>query len=374
MLSRGLLIALVTVGVQVGCGSRDRPPVIDAGGDTLPNPDVGSDTEPAMPAVDFTVSGCASFDASVPSCRGPAPLTLSFIPITSGNVSRFLWDFGDLSAPSSEMLASHTYPLPGMYTVTLTGAPGQVWARHDDIVVVTANAFGEACDLDRQCETGLQCLCGLSASCPAAFARGMCSQACGTSACPETGICADLALGTTPGGPSDPWRDKHCLRRCTGAADCPAGQGCRLVPSAAAPERWEKACFQGFPGDLGAACRGAGGEPQHQQCLGGLCADLGALGACSVDCSARPCPEGLGCAAFNDGRRLCLRPCPESPCLEDPLQGCVAPGPPATSTFNVAGAMPDQKFCAPRACTADSDCAPAGICRGLPGPGHCVRG
>src|SRR5688500_17934240 len=113
MWPRVCLILLSTVGGWAGCGSEDGGPVLDAGGDTAPDLDVGVDTEPPVAAVDFTLAGCAVFDLTIPSCRGPAPLTVSFIPITSDGVTRLLWDFGDLSAPSSDLLASHTYPLPG---------------------------------------------------------------------------------------------------------------------------------------------------------------------------------------------------------------------------------------------------------------------
>ena len=374
--SLALAISVAVVGAW-GC-SDERPLTPPDGGPDAPFvPDAAGDLRSSVQAVDFTIGGCAHFEPGTPTCRGPAPLTVSFIPISSGNVSRLLWDFGDLSAPSSEPLPSHTYPLPGAYSVTLTGAPGQVYKRHDDVVVVTPNAFGDSCDVESQCDTGLECLCGMGAPCPAAFARGVCARRCGDEACPDGGFCADLALGTVPGSADDnPWRDRHCLRRCALGSDCPAGQRCRLVPTAGVPGRWEKACFYGFPAELGASCRGAGGATQNNLCLGGLCADLGALGMCSADCSnpAVPCPEGTGCAAFADGRRLCLRGCSDgNACTDDPLLTCTAPGNPGPLGFTLAGAAPGATFCAPRGCTSDVVCGPSGTCRGAPAAGQCVR-
>ena len=374
---------LLLAAAPAACDAKDQPAATDAGPDapTDADPDgaPAADLGPGVPAVDFTVNGCDLFDPTTPTCRGSAPLTLSFIPITSANVSRLFWDFGDLSSPSSDSLPSHTYTLPGSYPVTLTGVgpSGQVWKRHDDLVVVTPNAFGDACDLERQCDSGLSCLCGLSAACPDSFARGMCTRRCevGGAACPDGGLCADLAAGAVAGTADDnPWRQRHCLRSCATQSDCPAGQRCRLVPSAAAPEKWERACFYGFPADLGAACRSGSGAPQNHLCLGGLCADLGALGVCSLDCTARPCPEGLTCAAFNDGRRLCLRACDDATsCREDRLLACAPPAGKGPLAFTVAEPPAGRTFCAPRPCTADADCAPAGVCRGDPGATHCVR-
>ena len=147
-------------------------------------------------AVDFTVMGCPIFDATIPQCRGPAPLTLTFVPITSGAVTRFLWDFGDLSK-SFEALPTHTYTQPESYDVSLLGAPALAMQTRKAFVVVTPNPLGGACDLERQCETGLTCLCGLASQCPSAFPRGVCTQPCSAGgACPENAFCADLSLGS----------------------------------------------------------------------------------------------------------------------------------------------------------------------------------
>ena len=258
-------------------------------GPATPAPSRGWWTSPSASAPGWT--------PTMPQCRGAAPLTLKFVPLTSGNVTSFVWDFGDLTN-SDEALPVHTYVLPGSYDVGITGMPGPpVTKLRKGYVVVTPNMLGDACDLDRQCVEGLTCVCGAAEQCPAAFSRGHCTQTCTAGDCPENSVCADLALNV-PATPAamDSWRARHCLRRCTMDRDCPAGRRCRLVPVAGSPDRWERACFYGFPADLGAACRAASGAPQNEQCLGGVCADLGALGVCSLDCSARPCPTGTVCA------------------------------------------------------------------------------
>jgi hypothetical protein len=334
------------------------------------------DVRPVPPMVDFTVGDCPRLDPTLPQCRGAAPLTLTFVPLTSGNVSSFVWDFGDLTN-SSEAQPVHTYVLPGSYDVGITGMPGPAAKLRKAYVVVTANLLGDACDVDRQCdmEMGLSCVCGAAEQCPTAFARGHCTRACSTSSCPENALCADLGLNVPPApGTTDGWRSRHCLRRCTMDRDCPAGRRCRLVPVAGAPERWERACFYGFPSDLGASCRGANGTPQNEQCMGGVCADLGALGVCSLDCSTRPCPTGTVCASFNDGRKLCLRPCTGGlSCRDDPLLGCVLPGTPGPLGFTAAESTAGATYCTPKPCNSDSVCAPAGICLGQTGASHCSR-
>jgi len=50
---------------------------------------------------------------------GYAPLAVKFSDTTPGNVTGWLWDFGDGST-SSLRNPTHTYPSPGSYTVTLT--------------------------------------------------------------------------------------------------------------------------------------------------------------------------------------------------------------------------------------------------------------
>jgi hypothetical protein len=369
--------ALALLGALTAACSKETPSPVDAA-DAPVETDAGQvDGRPTVLAVDFTVIGCPNFDATVPQCRGPAPLTLTFVPITSGVVTRFLWDFGDLSK-SFEALPTHTYTLPESYDVSLLGAPSLAMQTREAFVVVTPNPLGGVCDLERQCEPGLTCLCGLASQCPSAFPRGLCTQLCeGGNTCPENALCADLGLGADPSSPEVvTWRGRRCLRRCNDDEDCAAGQICRALPAAGTPERWERACFYRFPADLGAACRGGTGEPQKDLCLSGLCADLGALGVCSSDCAARPCPTGTTCAALRDGRKLCLRPCdtPEA-CRSDPLLACTPPGRPGPLGWDLvpAGSGAAATLCAPKPCDSDAPCAPAGICLGAPGASHCSR-
>jgi hypothetical protein len=367
--------ALALLAALAPACTEDPPGPTDGGADAPARPDAAElDARPTLQAVDFTVIGCPKFDPAIPQCRGPAPLTLTFVPITSGTVTRFVWDFGDL-AKSFEDIPTHTYTQPDTYEVRLLAAPALTMQKREAFVVVTPNPLGGPCDLVGQCETGLSCLCGLAAQCPGAFARGLCTQSCATAACPEGSFCADLTLGGEGQVSPDSWRGRHCLRRCTADTDCAAGQSCRALPAAGAPERWERACFYRFPGELGAACRGGTGDPQKDLCLSGLCADLGALGICSFDCASGPCPTGTTCASLHDGRKLCLPPCssPDS-CRSDPLLACAPAGRPGPLGWDApAGTPPSATLCAPKPCDSDAQCAPAGICLGAAGASHCTR-
>ena len=51
---------------------------------------------------------------------GSAPLPVKFTDLTRGNVTGWLWDFGDSSPPGTERNPFHTYANPGTYSVTLT--------------------------------------------------------------------------------------------------------------------------------------------------------------------------------------------------------------------------------------------------------------
>jgi len=61
-----------------------------------------------VPAADFT---------AVPTV-GRAPLTVQFIDESTGDITSWLWDFGD-GETSNERYPSHTYVNPGTYTVSL---------------------------------------------------------------------------------------------------------------------------------------------------------------------------------------------------------------------------------------------------------------
>src|SRR5205085_4114162 len=46
-----------------------------------------------------------------------APVTIVFANTTAGNIISYMWDFGDGSAPSTIQNPSHTYTVPGNYSV-----------------------------------------------------------------------------------------------------------------------------------------------------------------------------------------------------------------------------------------------------------------
>src|SRR5580704_4018706 len=70
---------------------------LDAFAGDAPSGDVASPL-----ALDFAVTGCATFDVVTERCAGAPPLTLVFSPVSSASLTRFLWTFGDGSPTSSE--------------------------------------------------------------------------------------------------------------------------------------------------------------------------------------------------------------------------------------------------------------------------------
>jgi len=72
---------------------------------------------------------------------GPAPLVVNFSDDSEGEVSSYLWSFGDGST-STEANPSHTYAAPGDYDVTLTvtGDRGSDTVAKTDHVHVTGNS------------------------------------------------------------------------------------------------------------------------------------------------------------------------------------------------------------------------------------------
>ena len=169
------------------------------------------------------------------------------------------------------------------------------------------------------------CVCGSSAKCPGAFARGLCSGGPARRATarrrrlrrPHRGRGHGRAVARAPLPPSLR-QGRRVPRRGIAAASCRGPRadqlGGRLLPPAAGRRR--------------GPCRAGNGKLQNGLCAGGACQDLGALGLCSLDCAARPCPDGARCAAFNRRpAQLCLRTCgADAPCREDPLLACAAPG------------------------------------------------
>jgi PKD repeat protein len=374
--------------------------------------DAPSGDLPGTLALDFAVTGCASYVyfENEPRCQGVAPMTVSFSPVSSPSFTRFLWTFGDGSPPSSERAAKHTYTLPGAYDVSLVaeGMVGSVSRLHARFVEVAPVPVGATCDVDAQCADGLRCLCGSGQGCGPAFARGICTRDCVASACAGSAACATLLLpasdalpandggadagdaaspgdGGSPdgatdataadGGPGSTGRARPlCLASCDGDAPCPAGLECRALPAGGGGAvRWTLACVPPVFRDVGATCRDATGALEDELCATGRCADLGALGLCSATCAAgAECPPGTACAALGNGQSLCLRACgADFTCDRDPLLRCEPAGSAGPLGFQVSPPIPGATYCAPRKCAAEAECDPAGTCLPLGAGGHC---
>jgi PKD repeat protein len=354
-------------------------PVVDAGPDSAP-PDVAlpADVGPLPLAVDFTVANCPRLDPSVPSCSGTAPFTVQFVPITTTTVSQYRWRFGDGTPDDPSAAPSHTFSTPGPFDVTLWGfgSTGIVVTKtHAGFIIVLADGIGAPCQTDQQCAPDLSCLCSAANPCTTGPIGGMCTSLCQKSDCPVGAVCTNLATAAANSGHAEPWQSQLCLPSCSSDADCTAGLRCRPLPGWPNGTLWVHGCFADVPADLGGPCSDATGVRRNDLCVTGLCADLGALGLCSRNCTNALCPAGSDCAVFGDGRELCLVACSSSfLCDQDPLLACVAPGPSllgfelTTPPSTGAGGA----YCAPKPCASNTDCGAAGLCRADSGGGHCV--
>jgi PKD repeat protein len=77
---------------------------------------------------------------------GYAPLLVQFTDLSSGSITGWQWDFGDLST-STDQQPSHLYAAPGTYTVVLTitrPAGGTDVSTQVDYVTATPNPYGVA--------------------------------------------------------------------------------------------------------------------------------------------------------------------------------------------------------------------------------------
>lgn len=329
-----------------------------------------------LPSLEVAVTGCASYEPVValcdgdagtgPRCTGSPPLSLSFSPVGSPQVTQFTWTFGDGTPSVTERAPSHTYLLPGCYQVRLVGLSntGTVEPPQPQTIRVEELAIGAPCDVDAQCAGALECACAPGKGCAPAFTHGLCSAACDIALCGGGAVCAALAFA---GGPDAgvPVRRARCVAACTGHNDCAVGFECSTLTAAgaAAPATWVRGCLpRGAQRDLGAPCRNENEVLDPDLCGTGVCADVGALGVCSASCDAnRTCPTGATCARLRDGRNFCLAPCvTDDDCARDPLLAC---------TGGLAANGGAGSVCAPRACTTDDDCAPSGRC----GANVCVR-
>jgi PKD repeat protein len=77
-----------------------------------------SDTETKVDYI--TVNGPPVAEFSGSPASGPAPLTVDFTDLSTGNPTSWSWDFGDGAGTSAAQNPSYTYDSPGSYTVQLT--------------------------------------------------------------------------------------------------------------------------------------------------------------------------------------------------------------------------------------------------------------
>lgn len=82
--------------------------------------DKNGDEIPSTPVnLDLEITGATAEFSGTP-LAGPAPLTVDFTNLSSGDYSACTWDFGDSSGSSTCADQSHLYANPGTYTVSLT--------------------------------------------------------------------------------------------------------------------------------------------------------------------------------------------------------------------------------------------------------------
>jgi PKD repeat protein len=299
------------------------------------------------------------------------------VPLVTAAVSQFIWDFGDNAAPQTDQTPSHTYTLPGSYTVKLvvSGWDGMVVTKiRTAFVTVTANRAGEPCSLNSQCEEKLTCLCGADTPCDLGPSHGFCAASCvlGSTHCDDGQVCAGLASPTSL--TRQDWQAPLCLRACTKDTDCTGPLHCRRLPPGPGDSSWVQGCFGDLPADVGGPCLDAKGALRDDLCVSGICANLGLKGLCTAACSKQSCPPGSDCAVLGDGRQLCLRPCLSGfACADDPLLECVVPGL-GDLGYHLVSWVPTAAsyYCAPKACQSDDQCTPSGKCDSPSGNGHCI--
>src|SRR5262245_6548205 len=124
-----LLCALVAL---VGCGETDGPADLSSpvDGGML---DIGIADGPPPVLGAFTITGChkLEFAGEEPTCTGPAPLRVTFVPLSSG-VDAWVWSFKGGDPPDSQVITPEVrYDKPGTFDVTLAagGTGGTTTAR-----------------------------------------------------------------------------------------------------------------------------------------------------------------------------------------------------------------------------------------------------
>jgi PKD repeat protein len=368
------LLAFLAV-TCVAC-DKDRPPgELDAAlaVDAAVEADGGPDGGELLTWVDFTVTGCAHFDPSVPVCRATTPARLTFVVLAPAPITDYLWSFGDASESATEASPAHDYTLPGSYTVSLTvgGTDGTAMRVREAFVEVQASPLGGKCRSATDCEPDHECVCRLGTDCPASLAEGMCTRTCSdTTACGMAGVCANLK--PAPVDDPAPWQAAYCLPSCQDDRSCRPGFRCRELKSKT-DASWVKGCF---PADLlvddGGACEDPAGHVDSTRCASGSCVALGARGLCAGACSDKlPCASGASCATFTGsvGTR-CLARCTGAVCRTDPWLACQAPDKAGDLGFSVAEAT-DATYCAPKRCGVDTECGSDGTCAMLGGASFC---
>jgi PKD repeat protein len=93
--------------------------VTDTGGTPTPTATPTSTPTPTNSPTPTTIPGSTSADFVGSPINGPAPLAVTFTDNSSGNITDYLWDFGDGNS-STEASPVHTYLNSGVYTVSLT--------------------------------------------------------------------------------------------------------------------------------------------------------------------------------------------------------------------------------------------------------------
>ncbi|HVZ72505.1 MAG TPA: PKD domain-containing protein [Polyangia bacterium] len=321
MLRRAAAISTLLV-VGLACSSHSVQ-FVDGGLDAGTSDGAVGDG-PAPLALDLAVTGCASYSVGQARCTGGPPLTLSFSPVGSPSLTRFLWTFGDGTPGSTDRAPTHTYTLPGLYDVSVVadGPAGSVSRMRAMLVQVTTLATGAPCDVDAQCAAGVSCRCA-SGSCGAAFARGVCTRACPSTGCGAGAACAAFSFPTPGTGGSADAGASDAAQVSDGATSDARDAAADHAPTDAATTP-DAATGDALPDTLALEDGpSAGGDASSADAAavtsGGVC-----LGACTADAD---CPAGLGCrsvpapaGAAARWARVCLPPAYQeigAPCRDE---------------------------------------------------------
>ncbi len=99
--------------------------------------------DPIHPQIQINVHGTgnsltADFEAHPQS--GDVPLSVQFVNNSSGNITSYLWDFGD-GFTSTDEYAFHEYTTPGTYTVTLSVSDGSSQSEKIETDYIVVNDY-----------------------------------------------------------------------------------------------------------------------------------------------------------------------------------------------------------------------------------------